>query len=148
MPAKITYATMSADNQEMNDAYDRAVSSVAESLGRTLPGRLNLVLTRSERVPFEGMQAVASIDEALRIAAEEAAAELCVIGGGEIYALCLPRAVRMHLTHVDTLVEGADAYFPEFVAAQWRIAAREPHAADAKHGFAFEFVDYERIGLT
>ena len=120
----------------------------AESLGRTLPGRLNLVLTRSERVPFEGMQAVASIDEALRIAAEEAAAELCVIGGGEIYALCLPRAVRMHLTHVDTLVEGADAYFPEFVAAQWRIAAREPHAADAKHGFAFEFVDYERIGLT
>jgi dihydrofolate reductase len=120
----------------------------AESLGRALPGRLNLVLTRTGRVPFEGMQAVATIEEALRMSAADGAAELCVIGGGEIYALCLPLARRMHLTHVDTIVEGADAFFPDFAAGQWRITAREPRAADAKHGFAFEFVDYERIGVT
>jgi dihydrofolate reductase len=116
----------------------------AQSLGRPLPGRRNLVLTRSGQVPFEGMQAVASIDEALRVAAGDGAQELCVIGGGEIYALCLPVATRMHLTHVATTVEGADAFFPAFEAGQWRAVGREAHAADAKHAFAFEFVDYVR----
>ena len=74
----------------------------AESLGRALPGRLNLVLTRSGRVPFEGMQAVASVDEAVRIAVEQGSEELCVIGGGEVYALTLGRADVLHLTEVDT----------------------------------------------
>ena len=68
----------------------------AESLGRALPKRRNLVLTRSGRVPFDGMQAVASLDEALRIAAAESADALCVIGGGELYAQTLPMAARMH----------------------------------------------------
>ena len=116
----------------------------AQSLGRALPGRRNLVLTRSGQVPFEGMQAVASIEDALRVAAGEGAQALCVIGGGEVYALCLPVATRMHLTHVDTAVERADAFFPAFDAGQWRVTGREAHAADAKHAFAFEFVDYER----
>ena len=116
----------------------------AQSLGRALPGRRNLVLTRSGQVPYEGMQAVASVEEALREAANDGAQALCVIGGGEVYALCLPMATRMHLTHVDTLVEGADAFFPAFDAGQWRVTGREAHAADAKHAFAFEFVDYVR----
>jgi len=116
----------------------------AQSLGRALPGRLNLVLTRSGRVPFEGMQPVASFEDAQRLAAETDASELCVIGGGEIYALSLPLAARMHLTHVDTVVEGADAFFPRFDASQWRVIAREPHGADERHRCAFEFVDYER----
>ena len=114
----------------------------AESLGRALPGRRNLVLTRSGKVPFDGMEAVASLDVALEIARGDGVDALCVIGGGEIYALCLPRATRMHLTHVDTLVEGADAFFPRFDTAQWQEARREAHAADAKHAHAFEFVDY------
>ena len=117
----------------------------AESLGRALPGRLNLVLTRSDRVPFEGMQAVASVDEATQVAAASGAEELCVIGGAEIYALTLLSADVLHLTHVDAEVEGADAFFPTFDASQWRVAKREPHEADAKHAFAFEFVDYRRI---
>jgi len=116
----------------------------AQSLGRALPGRRNLVLTRSGQVPFDGMQAVASVEEALRAAADEGAQELCVIGGGEVYALCLPVAKLMHLTHVDTAVEGADAFFPAFDASQWRVTGREPHEPDAKHAFAFEFIDYER----
>jgi dihydrofolate reductase len=114
----------------------------AESLGRALPGRANLVLTRSGQVPFDGMVAVASLAEA------EAAAdadELMVIGGGEVYALALAQATTMHLTHVDTVVQGADAFFPAFNHDDWQVTARESHAADARHASAFEFVDYRRL---
>lgn len=117
----------------------------AQSLGRALPGRLNLVLTRSGQVPFEGMQAVASQEDAQRLAIETGAGELCVIGGGEIYALSLPLATRMHLTHVDTVVEGADAFFPRFDASQWCVTASEAHTADERHPLAFDFVDYQRV---
>ena len=117
----------------------------AESLGRALPGRRNLVLTRSGRVPFEGMQAVASLDGALQLANEDQASELCVIGGGEVFAMTLPIATRMHLTWVDTVVDGADAFFPRIDPAQWEVVAREAHAADATHALAFEFVDYECV---
>jgi dihydrofolate reductase len=116
----------------------------AESLGRALPKRRNLVLTRSGRVPFQGMEAVASIDAAVALAQADGAAELCVIGGGEVYALALPRATRMHLTHVETAIDDGDAFFPAYDPAQWRVVAREAHAADEKHGFAFAFVDYAR----
>ncbi|WP_119717393.1 dihydrofolate reductase [Cognatilysobacter tabacisoli] len=116
----------------------------AQSLGRALPGRLNLVLTRSGRVPFDGMQAVGTVADAERIAGEHGASALFVIGGGEVYALCLPRAARLYLTHVDTAIDGADAHFPAFDPADWRVTAREAHAADARHAHAFEFADYER----
>jgi dihydrofolate reductase len=113
----------------------------AEAIGRPLPGRPNFVLTRSGRAPFEGQVAVASLDEAI---ARADAPELLVIGGGELYALALPRAARVHLTEVDTVVEGADAWFPPLDAAAWREVAREHHPADARHAFAFDFVDYGR----
>ncbi len=116
----------------------------AESLGRALPGRRNLVLTRRGRVPFDGMEAVASIDDALQAARDSGATELCVIGGAQVYALALPRVAVMHLTHVDTAVEGADAFFPAFDAGEWRVVARERHAADARHAVGFEFVEYRR----
>lgn len=116
----------------------------AESLGRALPGRLNLVLTRSGRVPFEGMQAVFSVDEAIRIATEQGANELCVIGGGEVYALTLDRADVLQLTEVDTVVDGAHAFFPAFDPADWREVSREAHPVDAKHAMAFDFVEYRR----
>lgn len=117
----------------------------ALSLGRALPGRRNLVLTRSGQVPFEGMEAVASIDEARRVAGD---ADLVVIGGGEIYALLLPIATHLYLTHVETEVVDAHAFFPAFDPAGWRVTRREAHAVDAKHAFAFEFVDYERKGIA
>ena len=115
----------------------------AESLGHALPKRRNLVLTRGGRVPFEGMQAVASLDEAIALAAGEAG-ELCVIGGGEVYAQALPRATQLHLTWVDTTVDQADAFFPRFDPADWREVARVAHPADAAHVHAFAFVDYVR----
>ena len=116
----------------------------AESLGRALPGRRNLVLTRGDGVPFAGMEAVASLDAALALAAADAAARLWVIGGGEVYALALPRASAMYLTHVDTTVDGADAFFPVFDPGAWRVVAREQHPADDRHAHAFAFVDYAR----
>ena len=117
----------------------------AESLGRALPGRRNLVLTRSGRVPFEGMQAVASVEEALAATRDHDASELCVIGGAEIYALTLPLATRMYLTHVDVIVEEADAFFPAFDPSQWEACAHESHAADVRHASPFVFVDYVRL---
>lgn len=113
----------------------------AESLGRALPGRRNLVLTRGGRVPFDGMEPVASLAGAQAACDED---ELMVIGGGEVYALALPLAVRMHLTHVDTVVEGADAFFPAFAARDWDVVSREAHGADARHAFGFEFAEYRR----
>ena len=116
----------------------------AESLGRALPGRTNLVLTRGTGVPFAGMHAVASLEQALAIAAAEGAEELCVIGGGEIYALTLPHADVLHLTEVDTVVADADTFFPEWDATQWRETSREKHAADGRHAHPFDFVEYRR----
>ena len=118
----------------------------AESLGRALPGRRNLVLTRSGRAPYPGMHAVASLQDALDRAQDDGAGEVCVIGGGDVFALCLPLAARMHLTWVDAMVDGADAFFPGFDAGKWREVAREPHATDERHAYAFDFVDYERVG--
>ena len=115
----------------------------AQSLGRALPGRLNLVLTRSGQVPFEGMQAVASIEQALAAAGDAGAEELCVIGGGEIYRLAMDQATDLHLTWVDTTVS-ADTHFPAVDPARWVEVAREHHAADERHAFAFDFVDYRR----
>ncbi|MBT2768001.1 dihydrofolate reductase [Stenotrophomonas sp. ISL-67] len=115
----------------------------AQSLGRALPGRPNLVLTRSGQVPFEGMQAVASIEEAKEFAETVGADELCVIGGGEIFRQLLDQATDLHLTWVDAEV-AADTHFPEVDPQQWTEVAREHHDADAKHAFAFDFVDYVR----
>lgn len=114
----------------------------AQSLGRALPGRSNLVLTRTGRVPFSGMAAVDSLDAALAQAA--GARTLWVIGGGEVYALALPRADSLHLTFVDTRVVDADTRFPAFDAADWEEAARVAHPADERHAFGFEFVDLVR----
>jgi dihydrofolate reductase len=114
----------------------------AESLGRALPDRRNLVLTRSGRVPFEGMQAVSTLDEALAQCGDH---ELMVIGGGEIYALALPLAQQMHLTHVDTALPQADAWFPAFDENEWLETASDEHGADERHAHAFRFADYFRL---
>ncbi len=115
----------------------------AESIGRVLPGRTNLVLTRSGQVPFEGMRAVASLDEAKAIAEGEGASELCIIGGGEIFRQLLDQASDLYLTWVDADVP-ADTHFPEVDPAVWQETSSEPHPADARHAYAFRFVHYVR----
>ncbi len=114
----------------------------AESLGRALPKRRNIVLSRSGYAPFEGMESATSLEDVLALCRDEA--EVCVIGGGEIYRLALPYATHLHLTHVDTEVENADAFFPHVDFKKWLVTLGERHAVDEKHAFAFEFVDYRR----
>ena len=118
---------------------------------RPLPGRTNIVITSSpERVEHGrspgSVLTAPSYAEAVRLARSSPGAErIWVIGGGEVYAFCLGQAERMHLTHVDTEVEDADAFFPVFDPVHWEVIAREVHAADAKHACAFEFIDYRRV---
>lgn len=95
----------------------------AESIGRPLPGRRNLVLTRGAAAPFAGQEVVRSFAEALAMAGET----LMVIGGGEVYALALPHADVLELTEVDTVVEGATAFFPAFDESAWKEDLREAH---------------------
>lgn len=113
----------------------------AEAIGRALPGRRNLVLSRSGAAPFPGMECVRTPAECLALVAGE---ELMVIGGGEIYALFLPWAESLYLTHVDTEVADADAFFPAFDASRWKVVDRVTHPADSRHVLAFDFVDYRR----
>jgi dihydrofolate reductase len=115
--------------------------TTALSIGRALPGRRNLVLSRGGSVPYAAQEIVHSLDEAIAAAAGE---ELMVIGGGEVYVLALPRATRLYLTEIHTEAADADTWFPAFDLREWRETAREPHAADARHACAFDFVDYLR----
>jgi dihydrofolate reductase len=113
----------------------------AQAIGRALPGRPNLVLTRSDAAPFAGQKVVHSLDEAVAFAGD---AELSVIGGGEVYALALPRATHLRLTEIATVTPDADTFFPEYDPRDWRETFREHHPADSRHAFAFDFADYQR----
>ncbi len=114
-----------------------------ESIGRALPGRRNLVVSRSAADnPVAGaVEWVRSLDEAMERCAE--APELCVIGGAALYASALPRAHMLHLTRVHARPVG-DVYFPELAVAQWREIDRVEHAADERHAYAMSFVTLQR----
>lgn len=111
------------------------------SIGKPLPGRTNIIMTRQRDYTAEGALLVHSQDAALAAAGD--AQELFVIGGGEIYVRFLPLAHRVYLTLVDAEVEG-DVVFPELGETEWELVSRRPHAADARHAHAFEFRVYDR----
>ncbi|HEY2394742.1 MAG TPA: dihydrofolate reductase [Rudaea sp.] len=113
----------------------------ALAIGKPLPGRRNLVLTRSGVAPFAGQDVVGSVAAAIDAVRGE---DLMVIGGGEVYALALPLATDLNLTWIDTIAENPDTFFPRFDPTGWVETARVPHAADAKHEYSFTFVDYGR----
>ncbi|VAW76848.1 Dihydrofolate reductase [hydrothermal vent metagenome] len=113
-----------------------------ESIGRPLPGRTNIVVTRDASYQAEGCVVVHSVDQALKAAADSD--EVMVIGGANLYQQLLERTDRLYLTQVKTNVEG-DAWFPEFDMTQWHEIARESHSNDEKNDFDFEFVTLERI---
>ncbi len=110
-----------------------------ESIGRALPGRQNIVVTRQRHYAADGATVVSSLDDALRAVTMPAPA-FC-IGGGELYALALPRASTLHCTQIDEEFAG-DTRFPEIDGALWRETSREDHRAQA--GFAYAFVTLER----
>lgn len=112
-----------------------------ESIGRPLPGRTNIVLTRSSDFNAEGVLTANTLEQALNhVSAED---EVMIIGGSTIYELTLPRADRLYLTYVEDSFEG-DAWFPDFDLEQWHIVASEEHSADEKNSSAYRFVTYAR----
>lgn len=107
---------------------------------RPLPGRRNIVLTRDAAWRADGAEVAASLDAALALCAD--AAKVFVIGGGELYALALPRADELVLTEIDTEFEHPDTYFPAFDGSRFAEVERdERRTAD---GTRFAFVTYHR----
>jgi dihydrofolate reductase len=119
-----------------------------ESIGRPLPGRSNIVISRNITFSAAGVRIVATLDEAISLADDiaqtDGAAEVVVIGGAEIYRLAMPRAQRLYLTEVHASVEG-DAMLPPIHWPDWREVSRERHAASADNPFDYSFVVYERV---
>jgi len=112
------------------------------SLGRPLPGRTNIVISRDAGFTTEGATLAHSLPEALAVAAEASGGEeIFIIGGAEIYRQALPLARRLQLTEIDRDYAG-DVHFPAFEPQQWLETARERHHSDA--GFDYAFVTYER----
>jgi dihydrofolate reductase len=114
-----------------------------DSIGRALPGRTNIVVSRQALV-IPGCTVVSSIESGIEAAG--AAEELMVIGGGEIYRQVLPRVSTVHLTRVHTELAG-DAKFPPLCSDAWRTTDVESRAADATHGYAFTFRTLERVSV-
>ena len=108
-----------------------------ESIGRPLPGRTNIVVTRDSSFSAAGCRVVHSIDAAL--VAAGGADEVMIMGGENLYSQLLPRADRLYLTEVQADVSG-DAWFPEFDQTQWQELERESHRADEKNEFDYDFV--------
>jgi dihydrofolate reductase len=112
-----------------------------DSIGKPLPGRTNLVLTRDAAWTREGAIAVRSLDDAVE--RSSGAPELMVIGGAEVFRLALPQARRIYLTRIHARVQG-DTHFPPLDWSSWREVERQPFAADEKHAFAMTFLTLDR----
>jgi dihydrofolate reductase len=120
-----------------------------DSIGRPLPHRTSIVLTRDPSFKAEGVLVARTPEEALAFAEEVLVPagtppEVIVFGGADVFAKFLPMADRIYLTEVDADV-GGDTYFPPLDPAQWRELETEDHFADAKHPYAFKYVTLERV---
>ncbi|WP_048307293.1 dihydrofolate reductase [Halomonas sp. PR-M31] len=125
-----------------------------DSIGRPLPGRLNIVVTRDRSFHPDGVQVCHDLADALSRAEQQAQKdgvnEIAVIGGGEIFTQVMPQTSRLYLTEIDAIVTG-DTYFPELDESQWREAERTPATTnddnDTQHSAScpnYAFVIYER----
>lgn len=116
-----------------------------ESIGRPLPDRTSIVLTRRPEARFPGALTASSLDHARRLAAGDN--ELFVIGGAQLYAQALAEADRIYLTRVHAVVEG-DAFFPEVDFNQWRAIEESQHRADERNQFDHSFYVYDRVTIS
>lgn len=109
------------------------------SLGRLLPGRLNVIITRQAGWSVDGAVVVGSIHEALQQAAAADQEEVFIIGGGQIYAQSFVLIDKLYLTVVDASFPEAEVFFPAIDWSEWHIDKQEQHAADDRHAYAFTF---------
>lgn len=115
-----------------------------EALGKPLPNRTNIVITRNPDFNADGVTIVHTLDDAIANAKAINQMEIFIIGGAEIYKLALPLATTLYLTEIHQAYVG-DAYFPDFDKSEWQEVSRKPHPADERHAAAFDFVEYERV---
>ncbi len=121
-----------------------------ESIGKPLPGRENIVLSRQTDYIVEGCTMVRSVEQALAHADQQGIDELMVIGGAKLYSAMLSMADRLYLTYVDTEIDIADtpqeqlAYFPKIDCSEWTETHWERHDADEKNRYSYSFVTLER----
>jgi dihydrofolate reductase len=116
-----------------------------ESIGRALPGRQNIVITRRQKFVADGCDVVHSVDEAMSAAGN--VGEIMVIGGSQVYELFLPAAQRLYLTRVHADVDG-DAFFPAVDEDEWQLVSEEMYATDERNEFDCSFRDSERTGRS
>jgi len=112
-----------------------------ESIGKPLPKRKNIILTRQEGLQIEGCSVVSSLQQAQAVAAD--AKEIMVMGGAEVYALLLPQADKLYITHIDAECEG-DAWFPALDLAAWQLLEKQSHASDDKNIYPYHFEIWQR----
>jgi dihydrofolate reductase len=112
-----------------------------ESIGKPLPGRQNIVLTRDANYRRDGVTVVHDVDAALRAGGE--APEIMIIGGADLFRVFLPRAGRVHLTRVHGDIAG-DVLWPELDRREWNAVEREAHAADERHAWPMTFEVWEK----
>lgn len=112
-----------------------------QSIGRPLPGRKNIVISRDESYQVEGVEVVNSVDAALSLVSDSE--EVMVIGGGAIYQHCLAAAQRLYITHIDADIAG-DTYFPEYDLAVWNKVASTIRPNDEKNQYQLDFSVYEK----
>lgn len=113
-----------------------------ESLGKPLPNRRNVILTRQTGLQIEGCDIVHSVEEALQKYGD---GELMITGGGEVYQLFMPIADRLYLTEVDVNIANADAFFPEFDENQFQLISSEKVEKDEKNKYSFTIHTYDRV---
>jgi dihydrofolate reductase len=116
-----------------------------ESIGRALPGRANIVLSRSGSFAPQDCTVVSSLEAARRQAGGDLG--LMVIGGAQIYRECMPFVSKIHVTLVHARIEDGDAFFDAWRGAGWRETWREPHGTDEKNSIAYTFLTLERSGI-
>ena len=114
-----------------------------ESIGRALPGRVNIVISRCFNTG-EDVDVVGSLDAAFKVAESTNLEKCFVMGGGQIYAQAIAHADRMVVTHVHTVIEDADTFFPPIDPEIWTVAGRSELLTDEQTGYSFEFVEYIR----
>jgi len=115
-----------------------------ESVGKPLPGRINIVITRQSDWTAEGVIVVKDLDDALQKAAETNCKEIFIIGGGEIYKQSMEITDRIYLTRVHAVINDADAFFPAIDDNKWALKSNEDFDFDAKHAYAYSFQIWEK----
>ncbi|MFT6194355.1 MAG: dihydrofolate reductase [Cognaticolwellia sp.] len=113
-----------------------------QSIGRPLPGRKNIVISRDNNFQAEGVEVANSVDAALALVVDSA--EVMVIGGGAIYQHCLVAAQRLYITHINADIDG-DTHFPEYDLTAWQKVASDIRPSDEKNPYQLDFSVYEKV---